>query len=160
MPVDGENSPDPANADAGGEALSPGGELHVQGRDRSKSIMVEGIAVVTGGGGQGQKQAVLDDPDAGGLEAPDPAAVAGRVSSGGGGGGVSLADFDVLAVLGRGGYGKVLQVRHRKRGGVYAMKVLRKSELVKRKQVRRTLTERDILSKVRHPFIVKLEFAF
>lgn len=119
-------------------------------------LMVAGIAVV----GRDGQDGVTADPDAGAEEAPEPAAVAGRVSSGGGGSGVSLADFDVLAVLGRGGYGKVLQVRHRKRGGVYAMKVLRKSELVKRKQVRRTLTERDILSKVRHPFIVKLEFAF
>lgn len=149
----------PRDLTAEGEAA---GSTALQSQDsgsvgqRQDSIMVAGIAVV----GEDGKEGGPVDPDAGGEEAPEPAAVAGRVSSGGGGTGVSLKDFDVLAVLGRGGYGKVLQVRHRKRGGVYAMKVLRKSELVKRKQVRRTLTERDILSKVRHPFIVKLEFAF
>ncbi|KAA0159288.1 hypothetical protein FNF28_05923 [Cafeteria roenbergensis] len=70
-----------------------------------------------------------------------------------------LSDFDVLAVLGRGGYGKVMQVRHRPSGAVFAMKVLRKSSLVKRGQVARTLTERDILASAAHPFVVGLRCA-
>ena len=54
---------------------------------------------------------------------------------------VSLDDFDLLSVLGRGGFGKVMQVRHTKSDQVYAMKVLKKKELVRRKQVERTKTE-------------------
>jgi serine/threonine protein kinase len=70
-----------------------------------------------------------------------------------------LSDFAVLAVLGRGGYGKVMQVRHKPTGRVFAMKVLRKSSLVKRGQVIRTITERDILAATKHPFVVGLECA-
>jgi hypothetical protein len=73
---------------------------------------------------------------------------------------VSLDDFDLLAVLGRGGFGKVMQVRHRPSDKVYAMKILKKSELRRRRQVERTQTERTILAAVRHPFIVCLYYAF
>lgn len=40
------------------------------------------------------------------------------------------------------------------------MKILRKSHLVKRRQIERTKTERKVLSLVNHPFIMKLHFAF
>ena len=53
-----------------------------------------------------------------------------------------------------------MQVRHRTTGEVYAMKILKKSELVRRRQVERTQTERTILAAVRHPFIVCLHYAF
>jgi tRNA A-37 threonylcarbamoyl transferase component Bud32 len=73
---------------------------------------------------------------------------------------VSLDDFELLAVLGRGGFGKVMQVKHKTTGKVYAMKILKKTELRRRKQVERTQTERSILAAVKHPFIVCLHYAF
>ena len=73
---------------------------------------------------------------------------------------VSLNDFELLAVLGRGGFGKVMQVRHNSTGNVYAMKILKKTELQRRRQVERTKTERTILAAIQHPFIVRLHFAF
>ena len=73
---------------------------------------------------------------------------------------VTLAEFDTLAVLGRGTYGKVLQVRKRDTGGVYAMKMMRKADVVARNQVRHAVTERTLLEVVRHPFIVTLHYAF
>eukprot|EP01038_Epipyxis_sp_PR26KG_P005248 gene5248-7293_t len=73
---------------------------------------------------------------------------------------VTLEDFELLAVLGRGGFGKVMQVRHKPTDEIYAMKILKKSELRRRKQVERTQTERTILANVRHPFIVCLHYAF
>jgi serum/glucocorticoid-regulated kinase 2 len=48
----------------------------------------------------------------------------------------------------------------KERGGLFAMKILRKSHLVKRRQIERTRTERKVLSVVNHPFIMKLHFAF
>ena len=69
------------------------------------------------------------------------------------GGGVSLEDFELLSVLGRGGFGKVMQVRSKKTAKIFAMKILKKSELQRRKQVERTQTEMNILAAVRHPFI-------
>lgn len=74
--------------------------------------------------------------------------------------GVCLEDFELLAVLGRGGFGKVMQVRHTATQEIYAMKILKKSELRRRRQVERTQTERNILANVRHPFIVCLHYAF
>ena len=46
------------------------------------------------------------------------------------------------------------------RGGLFAMKILRKTHLVKRRQIERTRTERKVLSVVNHPFIMKLHYAF
>lgn len=40
------------------------------------------------------------------------------------------------------------------------MKILRKTHLVKRRQIERTRTERKVLSLVNHPFIMKLHYAF
>jgi serine/threonine protein kinase len=73
---------------------------------------------------------------------------------------VTLADFDLMTVLGRGGFGKVMQVKHKETGKIYAMKIFKKNELRKRRQVERTKTERDILCSVRHPYIVQLSYAF
>lgn len=74
---------------------------------------------------------------------------------------VSLDDFELLAVLGRGGFGKVMQVRHKSTQAIFAMKILKKSELRRRKQVERTQTERTILANIQnHPFIVSLHYAF
>lgn len=74
--------------------------------------------------------------------------------------GVNESDFMIEAVLGRGGYGKVLLVRLKSTHEVFAMKVLRKKDLIAKKQVQRTIAERDIMSRIRHPFIVELRFAF
>jgi serum/glucocorticoid-regulated kinase 2 len=46
------------------------------------------------------------------------------------------------------------------KGGLFAMKILRKSHLLKKQQIERTRTERKVLSIVDHPFIMKLHFAF
>lgn len=53
-----------------------------------------------------------------------------------------------------------MQVRHLATNGIYAMKILKKSELRRRRQVERTKTERTILAAVKHPFVVQLYFAF
>lgn len=43
---------------------------------------------------------------------------------------------------------------------VYAMKILKKEMVIKRKQYEHTLSERRILENIDHPFIVSLRFAF
>ena len=48
-----------------------------------------------------------------------------------------------------------MQVRSKKTEKIFAMKILKKSELQRRKQVERTQTEMNILAAVRHPFIGK-----
>ena len=72
----------------------------------------------------------------------------------------SRDDFEVLNVLGRGTYGKVLQVRKHDSGCMYAMKTMKKRDVLQRNQVRHTLTEKKLLEAVQHPFIVAMHFAF
>jgi len=62
--------------------------------------------------------------------------------------------------LGKGSFGKVFLVRLLLTGEVYAMKVLKKSEVVRRRQVEHTKAERRIMGGIDHPFIVSLRFAF
>ena len=56
--------------------------------------------------------------------------------------------------------GKVFLVKERKTGDVYALKVLRKDNIIKRNQVEHTRTERSVLGYVQHPFIVGMKMAF
>mmetsp|Transcript_6961 Transcript_6961/g.10978 ORF Transcript_6961/g.10978 Transcript_6961/m.10978 type:complete len:530 (+) Transcript_6961:66-1655(+) len=73
---------------------------------------------------------------------------------------VSLEDFELLKVLGKGSFAKVMLVRKRDTGELFAMKVLHKETVIRRNQVEHTLTERNILQEVQHPFIVSLQYAF
>lgn len=68
--------------------------------------------------------------------------------------------FRLMSVLGRGSFGEVFQVAHKATGEVYAMKVLRKAKIVSRSLVRYAVTERNLLSYIRHPYIVRLHYAF
>ncbi len=73
---------------------------------------------------------------------------------------IELKDFSLIKVVGKGSFGKVLQVRKKDTGVIYAMKVLRKDHIYKRNQVEHTKTERSVLGRIKHPFIVGLNFAF
>lgn len=72
--------------------------------------------------------------------------------------------FELLRVLGKGGYGKVFQVRKVtgvNKGNIFAMKVLKKAMIVRNaKDTAHTKAERSILEEVKHPFIVDLMYAF
>jgi hypothetical protein len=53
-----------------------------------------------------------------------------------------------------------LQVKHKDDGNIYAMKILKKEMVIRRKQYEHTLSERRILENIDHPFIVSLRYAF
>ncbi|KAL4884684.1 kinase-like domain-containing protein [Aspergillus karnatakaensis] len=71
-------------------------------------------------------------------------------------------DFEPLLCLGKGSFGTVLLVRHALTGKLYAQKQFKKASItVHKKLVEQTKTERTILESVnRHPFVVKLFYAF
>jgi protein-serine/threonine kinase len=75
-----------------------------------------------------------------------------------------LDDFQLLKVLGKGSYGKVMLVKKATNGvageTVFAMKMLRKDHILKRNQVEHTRSERNVLEATAHPFIVSLHYAF
>jgi len=73
---------------------------------------------------------------------------------------MAIDDFELLKVLGKGSFGKVMQVRKRDTNRIYAMKIIRKAHIVERSEVSHTLAERTVLAKINHPFIVPLKFSF
>uniref|UniRef100_A0A1I7XJ97 non-specific serine/threonine protein kinase n=1 Tax=Heterorhabditis bacteriophora TaxID=37862 RepID=A0A1I7XJ97_HETBA len=77
---------------------------------------------------------------------------------------VGPQDFQLLKVLGKGGYGKVFQVRKTTgsdAGKIFAMKVLQKATIVRnQKDTAHTKAERNILEAVKSPFICDLLYAF
>ena len=78
----------------------------------------------------------------------------------------SNEDFEWIKVLGKGSYGKVYLVwlltgSSWNKGWLFAMKVLKKEELFKWKQVEHTMAERRILEGTNnHPFVVGLFCSF
>lgn len=75
---------------------------------------------------------------------------------------LTIDDFDLLKVLGKGSFGKVMLVKRKNdpNNNLYAMKTLRKAAIVKRNQLAHTTTERTILQSLHNPFLVHLCFAF
>ncbi|KAL7617837.1 hypothetical protein Lser_V15G04419 [Lactuca serriola] len=73
---------------------------------------------------------------------------------------IGLEDFEVMKVVGQGAFGKVYQVRKRDSLEIYAMKVVRKDKIVEKNHAEYMKVERDILTKIDHPFIVQLRYSF
>lgn len=73
---------------------------------------------------------------------------------------LNMEAFDLLKVIGKGSFGKVMQVRKRDTSRIYALKTIRKAHIVSRSEVTHTLAERTVLAQVNNPFIVPLKFSF
>ncbi|XP_016104200.1 serine/threonine-protein kinase N1b [Sinocyclocheilus grahami] len=74
-----------------------------------------------------------------------------------------LQDFQMIAVLGRGHFGKVLLSEYKRSGKVYAIKALKKGDIVARDEVESLMCEKRIFETVnstRHPFLVNLFACF
>lgn len=73
---------------------------------------------------------------------------------------MNFCDFEVIRTLGTGSFGRVKLVRYRGDGNLYALKQMRKSEIVRLRQIEHINAERSILQQIRHPFIVNMKAAF
>ncbi|KAK0221909.1 kinase-like domain-containing protein [Armillaria fumosa] len=76
------------------------------------------------------------------------------------GGSLTVDDFELITVIGKGSFGKVMQVRKRDTSRIYALKTIRKAHIVHRNEITHTLAERLVLAQVNSPFIVPLKFSF
>ena len=75
--------------------------------------------------------------------------------------GLSMNDFRIISVLGRGFYGKVMLVEKLDTGHLYALKVIRKKKLLEMGQVEAAIAERNLLYSIPpNNFIVSAKFAF
>lgn len=75
----------------------------------------------------------------------------------------SLKDFKCVAVLGRGHFGKVLLAEYSITGEMFAIKALKKGDIVARDEVESLMCEKRIfetVNSVRHPFLVNLFACF
>lgn len=71
---------------------------------------------------------------------------------------LELEEFALQRTLGTGSFGRVLLAQHRQTGAFYALKKLRKSEVIRLKQVEHTNSERSLLGRARgHPFLAQLQ---
>jgi len=68
-----------------------------------------------------------------------------------------LNEFEFLDTIGTGSFGRVKLAKHKKTSKIYAVKMLKKSEIIRLKQVDHIHSEFNILSQLSHPFIVELK---
>jgi len=76
---------------------------------------------------------------------------------------ISINDFACRAVLGRGHFGKVLLASHKSSNELYAIKALKKADIIARDEVDSLLCERRIFecaNRGQHPFLIKLFACF
>ncbi|CAK80602.1 unnamed protein product (macronuclear) [Paramecium tetraurelia] len=73
-----------------------------------------------------------------------------------------IQDFEILSTLGTGTFGRVRQAKIKgdPENKVYALKILKKTEVVRLNQVEHIKSEKDILTFIEHPFIVKMKTSF
>lgn len=68
--------------------------------------------------------------------------------------------FEFKYVIGKGGFGKVWKVLLKKTNQYYALKEMSKAKIIDKKSEKSIKYERDLLAKIKHPFIVNMNFAF
>ena len=69
-------------------------------------------------------------------------------------------DLQVMVLLGEGSFGRVKLTLHQPSGATYALKCLRKGQLLRYQQVEHVVNEKRVLALCDHPFILKLAGAF
>ncbi|EGD77743.1 AGC/AKT protein kinase [Salpingoeca rosetta] len=73
---------------------------------------------------------------------------------------ISMDSFEMLKVLGKGSFGKVMLAKLKSSGAVYAIKVLKKSMILEKNELAHTFTENSVLAKCSHPFLTSLHYSF
>ena len=69
----------------------------------------------------------------------------------------------MISVLGRGHFGKVILSQHQRTGAYFAIKALKKADIISRDEIDSLLAEKrifEVVNAVRHPFLVNLFACF
>ena len=69
---------------------------------------------------------------------------------------ILFSDLSIDRTLGTGSFGRVHLVKQKTGGKFMAMKVLKKAEIVRMKQVEHTVNEKAILEQLDHPFLISM----
>ncbi|XP_003748638.1 RAC-beta serine/threonine-protein kinase [Galendromus occidentalis] len=73
---------------------------------------------------------------------------------------ITLDNFELIRVLGKGTFGKVVLCRERSSDQLYAIKILKKQVVIAKDEVAHTLTESRVLQTTDHPFLIALKYSF
>ena len=73
---------------------------------------------------------------------------------------LSRNNFVFIYIIGKGGFGKVWRVQEKKTKKLYALKEMSKTKIIDKKSEKSINSEREFLSKLHHPFIVNMHYAF
>ena len=71
---------------------------------------------------------------------------------------VNLSDYELTTTLGTGSFGRVMLCKNKKSGEYFAMKRLKKADIIKLRQVDHVISENTILADIDHPFLVSFSF--
>ena len=69
-------------------------------------------------------------------------------------------NFKFLYVIGKGGFGRVWKVQSKKTKEIFALKEMSKLKIIDKKSEKSINSERLFLTKLHHPFIINMHFAF
>ena len=69
---------------------------------------------------------------------------------------IVLNDYEILQTIGTGSFGRVKLSKQKKGGKFIALKILKKAEILRLKQVDHIMSEITILAEIDHPFLIKM----
>jgi hypothetical protein len=81
-------------------------------------------------------------------------------STGSGGGSMNLREFTIVKTISRGAFGHVYLAKKQSTGEYFAIKTLRKQDIIRKNQVKYILSERESLTMLNSPFVTKLYYCF
>ena len=73
---------------------------------------------------------------------------------------ITKNSFELIKIIGKGGFGKVWKVYQKKYKKIYAMKEMSKIKIIDKKGMSYVKKERELLSKIYHPFIINMYYSF
>ncbi|KAJ3681408.1 hypothetical protein LUZ60_015897 [Juncus effusus] len=72
----------------------------------------------------------------------------------------TIEDFEIIKPISRGAFGRVFLAKKRVTGDLFAIKVLKKADMIRKNAVESILAERNILISARNPFVVRFFYSF
>lgn len=73
---------------------------------------------------------------------------------------LTIKDFEIVKPISKGAFGRVFLAKKRATNDLFAIKVIRKSDMIRKNMVTHVLAERRVMALSKTPFVVKLYFAF
>ncbi|CAI5500429.1 unnamed protein product [Closterium sp. Naga37s-1] len=113
-----------------------------------------------GGGGIGGFAGGAGGPGGGGGGGGGGMAASSSSASAAGRDRTTIDDFELIKPISKGAYGRVFLAKKKTTGDLFAIKVLRKADMVRKNAVESVQAERNILASVRSPFVVRCFYSF